>query len=184
MPEAARAQVTRLRLGLEGAHAFHSAGGGTLTPSFGLGVRHDGGDAETGFGVDVGAGLAYADPSSGVAADLHGRGLLTHEASGFREIGFSGALAFDPNPSSDRGLNLSLSQTLGASATGGVDALYGRDTMAGLGGAGGSARASSPGGSGRLRGFRLRGSFHGDAGAWLRGVGEWPRLPPRVASDA
>ncbi len=134
--EAADAEVTRLRLGLEGAHAFHAAGGGgTLTPSFGLGVRHDGGDAETGFGVDVGAGLAYADPSSGLTADLRGRGLLAHEASGFREVGFSGSLAFDPSPSSDRGLSLSLSQTVGASATGGVDALYGRDTMAGLGGA-------------------------------------------------
>ena len=134
MLEAARAQVTRLRLGLEGAQAFHVAGGGTLTPSFGLGLRHDGGDAETGVGVDLGAGLAWADPSSGVKADLQGRWLLTHEASGFREAGFSGALAFDPAPSSDRGLNLSLSQTLGASATGGVDALYGRDTMAGAGG--------------------------------------------------
>ena len=141
MLEAARAQVTRLRLGLEGAHAFHAAGGGTLTPSFGLGLRHDGGDAETGVGVDLGAGLAWADPSSGLTVDLHGRGLLTHEASGFREAGFSGSLAFDPNPSSDRGLNLSLSQTLGAPATGGVDALYGRDSMAGPGGADGEAAA-------------------------------------------
>ncbi len=106
-----------------------------MTPSFGLGVRHDGGDAETGFGVDLGVGLAYADPSSGVTADLHGRGLLGHEASGFREVGLSGSLAFDPSPSSDRGLSLTLGQALGASATGGVDALYGRDTMAGLGGA-------------------------------------------------
>ena len=133
--EAASAKVTRLRLGLEGTRAFRSEGGWTLTPSFGLGVRHDGGDAETGFGVDLGAGLAFADPSSGVTADLQGRGLLTHEASGFREVGFSGSLAFDPSPSSGRGLSLSLSQTLGAPASGGVDALYGRDTMAGLGGA-------------------------------------------------
>ncbi len=65
------------------------------------------------------------------------------EASGFREVGFSGSLAFDPSPSSDRGLSLSLSQTLGASATGGVDALYGRATMAGLGG----AAAAGAGGS-------------------------------------
>ena len=135
MLEAASAKVTRLRLGLEGTRAFRSEDGWTLTPSFGLGVRHDGGDAETGLGVEVGAGVAYADPSSGVTADLQGRGLLGHEASGFRELGLSGSLAFDPSPSSDRGLSLSLSQTVGASATGGVEALYGRDTMAGLGGA-------------------------------------------------
>ena len=150
MLEAARAKVTRLRLGLEGTRVFHSEGGGTVTPSFGLGVRHDGGDAETGFGVEVGAGVAYADPSSGVTADLHGRGLLTHEASGFREVGLSGSLAFDPSPSSDRGLSLSLSQTVGASATGGVDALYGRDTMAGLGGADAGAGSVDSAGHRRL----------------------------------
>ncbi len=150
MLEAARGQVTRLRLGLEGTRAFRSEGGWTLTPSFGLGVRHDGGDAETGFGVEVGAGVAYADPSSGLTADLRGRGLLGHEASGFREAGFSGSLAFDPSPSSDRGLSLSLSQTLGASATGGVDALYGRDTMAGLGGADDDAGPVDDLGGGRL----------------------------------
>ncbi len=145
--EAASARVTRLRLGLEGTRAFRSEGGRTLTSSFGLGVRHDGGNAETGFGVDVGAGLAYADPSSGMAADLRGRGLLAHEASGFREVGLSGSLAFDPSPSSDRGLSLSLSQTVGVSETGGVDALlYGRDTMAGLGGTdAGAGAVDSPG---------------------------------------
>ena len=150
MLEAARAQVTRLRLGLEGTRAFRSEGGGTLTPSFGLGVRHDEGDAETGFGVEVGAGLAFADPSSGLTADLRGRGLLTHQASGFREVGFSGSLGFDPSPSSDRGVSMSLSQTLGASATGGVDALYGRATMAGLGGADAAAGPADPLGRHRL----------------------------------
>ena len=150
MLEAARAQVTRLRLGLEGTRAFRSERGGTLTPSFGLGVRHDEGDAETGFGVEVGAGLAFADPSSGLTADLRGRGLLTHQASGFREVGFSGSLGFDPSPSSDRGVSMSLSQTLGASATGGVDALYGRATMAGLGGADDEAGPVDPLGRHRL----------------------------------
>ena len=148
--EAARAKVTRLRLGLEGTRAFRSEGGGTVTPSFGLGVRHDGGDAETGFGVEVGAGVVYADPSSGVTADLQGRGLLGHEASGFREFGLSGSLAFDPSPSSDRGLSLSLSQTVGASAPGGVEALYGRDTMAGLGGADDGAGSVDSAGRRRL----------------------------------
>ena len=187
---AASAGVTRLRLGLEGARAFRSAGGGTLTPSFGLGVRHDGGDVETGFGVDVGAGITYADPSSGVTADLHGRGLLAHEESRLREVGFSGSLAFDPTPSSDRGLSLRLGQTIGASATGGVDALYGRDTMAGLGarrrqGSGRSSRAFSLGGRDRLRSFRLRRSLHRDAGAWFRAIGgRRARLQPRLAPDA
>ncbi len=145
MLEAADADVTRLRLGLEGARAFRPEGGGTLTPSFELAARHDGGDAETGFGVDVGAGVAYADPSSGVTADLRGRGLVAHAASGFREVGFSGSLAFDPTPSSGRGPSLRLVRSVGASATGGAEALHGRGTMAGLAAGDGAVAADSPG---------------------------------------
>ena len=41
-------------------------------------------------------------------------------------------LTWDPRPDSGRGLKLTLQQTLGASATGGMDALLGRETLAGL----------------------------------------------------
>ena len=47
------AEVTRVRVGLEGAWR----GLGSLEPSFGIGMRHDGGDAETGLGADIGASL-------------------------------------------------------------------------------------------------------------------------------
>ena len=60
-----------------------------LTPSAEIGVRHDGGDAETGFGADIGAGVAWSDPKRGLRAELRGRGLLTHESKGFRERGIS-----------------------------------------------------------------------------------------------
>ena len=104
-----------------------------LTPSLELGVRHDGGDAETGFGVDIGGGLAFADLGRGLSMELNARTLLAHEASGFRERGLTAALSFDPRPSTERGLTLSLRQTLGAASTGGADALLGRETLAGLG---------------------------------------------------
>ena len=121
---ASEADVTRLRLGLEGSwRGLATAGDGRFEPGFELGVRHDGGDAETGFGADIGAQLAWTDPSLGVKAELAARGLLTHEADGFRERGFAGALAWDPDPSTERGPSLTLSQTLGASATGGMEAL-------------------------------------------------------------
>ena len=128
----AEAQVTRLRLGLEGSWAVGFAGGGVLTPSLEVGVRQDGGDAETGFGADIGGGLAWSDPVRGLSAELRGRGLLSHEAAGFRERGLSGSLSFDPAPSSDRGLSLTLRQTMGAASSGGMDALLGRGTMTGL----------------------------------------------------
>ena len=125
---AATADVTRLRLGLEGTWR----GGGTLTPTLELGLRHDGGDAETGFGLEVGGGLAWFDPASGLSAELRARGLVTHEAGGFRDRGIAGSLGWDPAPDSERGFALTLSQTMGASASGGVDALLGRGTLEGL----------------------------------------------------
>ena len=97
-----------------------------------IGVRHDGGDAETGFGTDIGAGLAWADPRMGLMGEIRARGLLTHEAGGFRDRAISGTLAFDPRPESSRGFSLTLRQTMGASASGGMDALLGRGTLDGL----------------------------------------------------
>ena len=129
---AAEADVTRLRLGLEGTWRGLEIGTGTLVPRLEIGVRHDGGDAETGFGLDLGGGLAWSDPGTGLRAEVSGRGLLTHESAGFRDLGFSGALAWDPTPGSDRGPSLTLSQTMGVSARGGADALLGRTTLAGL----------------------------------------------------
>ena len=54
---ATEAEVTRLRLGLEGSWANLLQGGGELTPKFSLGARLDGGDAETGFGMELGGGV-------------------------------------------------------------------------------------------------------------------------------
>ena len=130
---AASADVTRLRLALDGSWRFVLEGGSALTPSLELGVRHDGGDAETGYGVDVGGGLAFADPKRGLTFDVSARTLVAHEESEFGESGITAALSFDPRPSTDRGFTMSLRQTLGASSTGGADALMGRETLTGFG---------------------------------------------------
>ncbi len=128
--QGAEADVDRLRFGLEGAWVRTFDGGATLTPSFEIGGRHDDGDAETGFGVDAGGGIAWADPGSGLRLSLDARGLLAHEAAGFREWGVSGALHYDPNPVSGRGLSLALAPSWGAASTGGADALIGRESLA------------------------------------------------------
>ena len=128
---AAEAGVTRLRLGLEGSRPFRLADGSTLTPSAEIGLRHDGGDAETGFGADIGAGIAWTDPESGLGAELRGSGLLAHEAKGFEERGLSASFAWDP-VTGDRGPRLSLTQTAGGSSPGGADALLGGTALAGL----------------------------------------------------
>ena len=66
---AAAADVTRLRLVLDGSWRFALAGDAALTPSLEVGVRHDGGDAETGFSVDIGGGLVFADTKQGLTFD-------------------------------------------------------------------------------------------------------------------
>ena len=130
---ASDADVVRLRMGVEVRQAFHLSRGRVLAPGIEAGVRHDGGDAEVGFGADVGARLSFSDPESGVTAALRARGLLTHEARGFQERGASGSFAWDSEPGSERGLSLALSQSAGAAVSGGADALLSRETMAGLG---------------------------------------------------
>ena len=125
-------EVTRLRLGLEGSRSFRFAGGAQLRPSVEVAVRKDAGDAETGFGVDVGGGIAWTDPRRGLAVDLRGRGLVTHDSKGFREAGLSGSLLWEPRGDHGRGPSLTLTQTLGARDSGGADALLERGTLAGL----------------------------------------------------
>ena len=132
----ASAEVTRLRLGLEGwwplALGEGTFGkGATVTPRLALGVRHDGGDAETGFGADIGGGVALAAPAHGLRVSLEGRGVLTHEAAGLRDRGVAGTLAWNPPPSG-RGPGLTLTQSIGAGASGGTEALLSRDTLGGL----------------------------------------------------
>ena len=133
--EAATGDVWLLRLGVEGSRRFALGAddaGATLTPRFEVGARLDGGDAETGAGADVGAGVALAAPKHGLMLVLNARGLLAHEASGFRESGASASLTWDPRPTTDRGLMLTLRQSWGGSPAGGMDALLGRGTVAGL----------------------------------------------------
>ena len=114
---ATEAEVTRLRLGLEGT--WHGSFAPGLVATFETGVRHDGGDAETGFGSDIGAGFTWTDPVRSIRAEFHARGLVDHEDGGFRERGLSGALSWDPEPDSDLGWSLGLAQSMGAQATGG-----------------------------------------------------------------
>ena len=100
------------------------AGGGALVPKLELGARHDGGDAETGFGVELGGGVKWSDPALGLALDVSGRTLVAHEDGDFEDRGYAAQLAFDPTPATRRGPSLSLRQDWGGRATGGLDALF------------------------------------------------------------
>ena len=128
---ASASDVTRLRLGLEGSWRIAldggdagAAPGASLVPRLEVGARHDGGDAETGFGAELGGGLAWVHPALGLTLDVSGRTLIAHEDDDLEDRGFAAALGFDPRPQSERGPSFSLRQDFGGSAQGGLDALF------------------------------------------------------------
>ena len=50
-------------LRLEASHMHVLSSGQSITPWGELGLRHDGGDGETGSGLEVGGGLRYQHPA-------------------------------------------------------------------------------------------------------------------------
>ena len=140
---ASESDVTRLRLGLEGRWAHLLEDGGHFTPKLELGARHDGGDAETGAGVELGGGLAWSAPALGLNLDLSGRTLLAHGDGDLEDRGFAAALAFDPDPASERGASFHVRQDWGGQAAGGLDALFASDPLDrhAVSGAGGAAES-------------------------------------------
>ena len=70
--------ASRHRLMVEGSHVRKLVSGATFTPSLELGMRNDGGDGETGTGLEVGGGLRYTDPAMGLTIEGRARTLLSH----------------------------------------------------------------------------------------------------------
>ena len=117
------ADVSRLRLGVESSWTLN-LGLGSIQPKLEAGLRHDGGDAETGFGLELGGGLAWQMPELGLSLDVQGRTLLLHEAEGRDDIGFSASLSWDPGPESKLGPKFSLRQDFGGHPSGGLQSLF------------------------------------------------------------
>ena len=132
---AAAGGTSRLRLLLEGSRPFRFGAARMLTPTLALGVRRDGGDAETGAGIDLGGSLRYADAGLGLVAEASGRYLAAHEDGTYREWGASASVRIDPG-TPGRGLTLAVMPTWGASATGGAERLWSVRDARGLGGRG------------------------------------------------
>ena len=124
---AADARTRRLRLTLEGSREvkFES---GVLTPFLEVGLRHDGGDAETGSGLELGGGLRWAG-LKGFAVEVRARGLLAHEERDYEEWGVSASIGLSPGEG-DRGLSMRVGSAWGA-ASGGVERLWSQRALAG-----------------------------------------------------
>ena len=106
----AEGEVSRVRLILQGERPLAMEDGSLFAPSAELGVRLEGGDAETGTGLELGAGLRYARGPLSIEGRF--RGLVAHEASGYEEWGASGAIRVSPSESG-RGLTFTLAPVWG-----------------------------------------------------------------------
>ena len=119
--------TNRIRLILEGSGSL-PAFGGVLAPKVEAGLRYDGGDAETGAGLEVGGGLAYDMRRLTVKVD--GRVLLTHQDRDYEEWGYSLSFLYQP-AKNGRGLRLEGGSQWGV-AQSGVHNLWSLQNAGGL----------------------------------------------------
>ena len=108
--------ASRQRLTVEGSHDQELASGASFTPSLELGLRNDGGDGETGTGVEAGGGLRYFDAESGLTVEGRVRTLVNHSGD-YEETGVSGLVRIAPG-SSGEGLTLSVEPAWGQTGSG------------------------------------------------------------------
>ena len=109
----------RLRASLQGTHNQGLTSGNRLISMLELGLRYDGGDGETGNGVELGGRLDYQGGRVGIGT--HGRILVAHEGD-LDEWGVGGAIQINPDRHG-RGLSLTLTPTWGTT-TGGIQRLW------------------------------------------------------------
>ena len=129
--ESSEGSLSRRRVGLEAVRPFPLSNGASLLPSMALGIRHDSGDAEAGYGMDLGAAIRWQAPKQGISGELKGHTLLTHTEESLQEQGLALSFSWQPHPS-NHGPSLSLSHAMGAIAAGDMDTLLHPTTMEGL----------------------------------------------------
>lgn len=109
--------VRRLRMGTEVDYEYSLSSGGSLKSWGEVSLRHDGGDGDTGVGLEFGSGMRYRNPDSGWTTEGYSRWLALHEDSSRREWGFGTLVRLDPGVSG-RGPSISLVRTWGHAAGG------------------------------------------------------------------
>ena len=114
----AEATVTRVRTAIEASQHFTLSGRMALTPSVEVGLRQDGGEAETGTGIDVAGGVAFTDPSTGLSVAVRVRTLVAHQAEGFTDRGMSLSLGWNPTPASPLGFSAQVTPSWGGQDSG------------------------------------------------------------------
>ena len=117
--EAVTANIQRLRLAVEVQDVTVQGAGEQFTRSAALGIRHDGGDGDTGLGAELDGELGWSVPATGVTLRATGHVLLAHQ-SDLKEWGVGGLIRYDvPGFSEGRGLSLRLQPSYGAESDSG-----------------------------------------------------------------
>ena len=124
----AQGATSRVRVMIGGSGSMPLATGGVLRPTLEAGLRYDGGDAETGAGLEVGGGLGYS--AGRLSVDVNARALVAHEDTEYEEWGFSGSLAYTPGKDG-RGLSMKLGSAWGSTQSG-VQSLWSQQDASGL----------------------------------------------------
>ena len=122
--------VNRVRLAVEGSRDMVTGNGTRVGLSVEAGVRRDGGDAETGTGVEMGGRIRYANPRQGLSLEATARGLIAHQNADYEEWGVAGSLLFDPGRS-EQGFSMRM-RTAWGSVFGGVNQLWSQESVRGL----------------------------------------------------
>ena len=73
-----------------------------------------------------------SDTSTGLAVDVRVRMLVMHQADGFSERGMALSLSYNPTPQTPLGFTARVAPSWGGEATSGAEAMWGRETMAGM----------------------------------------------------
>ena len=110
---ASDSDTTRLRLGLEGGYRIQHNDANALALKLNVGIRHDGGDAETGRGLELTGGLGWTNSEVGLALDIEGTKLISHNAERLEQQGFAAAFTFDPQPRTQLGPSVRLRNVWG-----------------------------------------------------------------------
>ncbi len=122
-------EAQRFRLGVEGAHTFQMSSCAKVTPYGEVSGRFDGGDGQTGGGLEAAGGLRYECPRSRFRLEARGRVLALN--SEYSETGGSVMASYSPG-ADGLGLSMALAPHWGA-GSGGAQALWRDDAFRTIG---------------------------------------------------
>ena len=171
--EGVEVEAMRVRMTVEAGQTHTLADGGVLEPSLEVGVRHDGGDGETGNGAELGGSVSYRHPSGRITAEGRVYALVAGHDGDHEEWGIEGHLGVSPG-AGGRGLSLSVRPGYGDSGEGGIGRLW-RQEVSEVGDSRTGGRRSASGDPSRLwpvpaRLHRSVHAVHRDDGGRGRGV--------------